>query len=130
MFYKIKKKLYLIVSIFILIFSSFHVLIAATYYIALTGNDLNDGSITSPWLTIGYAITHTEPGDTIMVREGTYFQGEVWIRGNYGGASGQIKTLMAYPGENVTLDGNRILIEVDYVRIQGFILDKKPLYIT
>lgn len=51
---------------------------AATYYVAPTtsspaGNDaIGSGSSGSPWATIGFALTATTYGDTILVRDGTY----------------------------------------------------------
>lgn len=102
---------------------------ATTYYVATTGSNLNDGSIDSSWQTASYAIQHTQPGDTILVREGTYTNDEIRIRVDYGGAPGQVKTLMAYPGEEVILSGSLILIDTDYVRVQGFILNNKALRI-
>jgi len=45
---------------------------AATYYVATTGNDLASGSSTAPWLTLQHAVETIAPGDTILVRSGTY----------------------------------------------------------
>jgi parallel beta-helix repeat protein len=45
---------------------------AATYYVATTGNDVSDGSSTAPWATLQHAVETIAPGDTILVRSGTY----------------------------------------------------------
>jgi hypothetical protein len=46
---------------------------AASYYVATTGsNSSGDGSIGSPWATIGYALGQVPDGSTILVRPGTY----------------------------------------------------------
>ena len=46
---------------------------ATKYYIATTGNNGNDGSSGSPWLTLAYACTQaTTAGDTIYVNAGTF----------------------------------------------------------
>jgi parallel beta-helix repeat protein len=45
---------------------------AATYYVATTGNDLSNGSSTAPWATLQHAVQTIAPGDTILVRSGTY----------------------------------------------------------
>ena len=43
------------------------------YYIdALHGNDSNDGSISSPWRTIGYAESVVSAGTTVIVKPGNY----------------------------------------------------------
>jgi len=44
----------------------------ATYYVATTGDDGNDGSSGSPWLTIQHAVNTVASGDTIIVAAGTY----------------------------------------------------------
>ncbi|MBN2002005.1 MAG: right-handed parallel beta-helix repeat-containing protein [Anaerolineae bacterium] len=44
-----------------------------TYYVALDGSDTaNDGSETHPWRTIQYAVEQLAPGDTVLVKSGTY----------------------------------------------------------
>jgi len=43
-----------------------------TYYVATTGDDSNDGSLASPWLTIQHAVDTAAEGDTIIVGDGTY----------------------------------------------------------
>src|SRR5258706_9863538 len=46
---------------------------AATYWVATTGSDSNPGTQTAPFrhLTKGAAVA-TQPGDTVIVRDGTY----------------------------------------------------------
>ena len=45
-----------------------------TYYVGSTGNDSNDGSVGSPWLTLGKACrTVTTAGDIIYVNAGTIY---------------------------------------------------------
>ncbi len=48
--------------------------IAIPYYIAVTGSDINSGSITSPWATFDHAMTQIKPGDTLIIKDGTYYQ--------------------------------------------------------
>jgi len=44
-----------------------------TYYISPSGSNFNNGlSSSSPWKTFGYAIPRLQPGDTLMVMDGTY----------------------------------------------------------
>lgn len=45
---------------------------AATYYVAKTGNDSNVGSATAPFKTIQKAAAIVNPGDTVIVKDGTY----------------------------------------------------------
>ncbi len=45
---------------------------AATYYVAPSGLDGNDGSSQAPFATIQAAANIVNPGDTVIVRDGTY----------------------------------------------------------
>jgi parallel beta-helix repeat protein len=45
---------------------------AATYYVAPNGNDVASGSSFAPWATLQHAVETIVPGDTILVRSGTY----------------------------------------------------------
>jgi len=75
---------------------------AATYYVATTGNDSNDGSIGSPWLTVKKAVETISAGDIIQLRAGTYTETN-WPPTWTSGSSGSRKTLMGYPGETAIL---------------------------
>jgi hypothetical protein len=98
--------------------------------VAKNGNDyLNNGSIDEPWKTPDYALANSQPGDTIFVRQGTY-QSELWIKGGYGGARDSIKTITAFPGEEVIFEETVIRIYDDYVRIRGLILNQTDIRIT
>jgi len=44
----------------------------ANYYVAITGNDSNDGSITAPFATIKKAFGLCSSGELIYLREGSY----------------------------------------------------------
>ena len=45
---------------------------AATFYVAPNGNDMFNGSSSAPWATLQHAVETIAPGDTILVRSGTY----------------------------------------------------------
>lgn len=96
---------------------------AQTYYVALGGANTNAGSITQPWATVEYAGQTAKPGDTVLVRGGTYTEGEVWLRAEFGhcGKDGQYLTIAAYPNEvPVFTNGQRpFIIDCDYLRVQG-----------
>ncbi|MEO0732234.1 MAG: right-handed parallel beta-helix repeat-containing protein [Bacteroidota bacterium] len=47
-------------------------LLATEYHVAKTGNDDNDGSAVAPFLTIGKAAGLVQPGDVVVIHEGTY----------------------------------------------------------
>jgi uncharacterized protein YjdB len=45
---------------------------AKTFYVSITGNDNNPGTLTQPWLTWHYAFNHTPASDTCYFRGGVY----------------------------------------------------------
>ena len=76
-----------------------------TYYIATDGSDSNDGlSLESPFLTLQQAIDTVEPGDTILIRAGTY-KGLMIKETNFGTPTAWI-TMQPYNDEHVIIDGD------------------------
>jgi len=71
-----------------------------TYYVDPAGNDANDGSSGTPWLTIQHAVDTVIGGDTIIVNAGTYAGARI----RYSGAAGQIKTLKVATGATVLIN--------------------------
>ena len=47
---------------------------AATYYVALDGDNGFTGSDTQPWRTINHAAAQVSAGDTVIVRPGEYHE--------------------------------------------------------
>lgn len=77
----------------------------ATWYVATTGSDTNTGSLASPFASVGKGIAAALPGDTVMVRGGTYYG---TIAFTLSGELGKNITLKAYPGETPSIDGSQI----------------------
>jgi parallel beta-helix repeat protein len=75
---------------------------AATYYVATQGNDLNPGSAASPWRTIQKAAGALLPGDTVLIRQGTYQETVVPARS---GTDVNPIAYRNYEGEEVIIDG-------------------------
>lgn len=74
-----------------------------SYYVSTTGNDNNAGSASSPFLTIQKGLSVLSPGNTLMIRDGTY-----------GGSSNSLINLPnGTPGNTITIqaenEGNVIL---------------------
>ena len=94
-----------------------------TYYVATNGSNSSTGSIGSPWATVQYAGRTARPGDTILVRGGTYNEGEIWLRADYGhcGTPGRLLTIKAYPDETpLFINGNRpFIVECNHIRVEG-----------
>jgi parallel beta-helix repeat protein len=102
--------------------------VGKSFYVATNGNDSNPGTIDKPWKTFKKAVLSAPAGCTVYVRGGTYKEQLAMSRI---GALGAWTTFMAYPGEEVTIDGEGVplpdnwggLIELgveQFIRISGF----------
>lgn len=108
---------------------------SATYYIATWGNDNNPGSAAAPWATLQKAADTLLPGDTALVKAGTY----VGCRVGRSGAAGAVCTLAAETVGTVVINApgpvnaKDSLIEVElydntvrYWTFDGFELANSP----
>lgn len=88
---------------------------AADYYISPTGNDINDGSIGYPFLTIQHACNIVNPGDTIILREGTYINSVTSGELNYtecntvDGTENNPITIKNYAGETPIITASKVI---------------------
>ncbi len=98
-----------------------------SYYVALTGNDSNPGTLAAPWRTIQHAADTAQAGSTTNVRAGIYEElVSIHVSGN---ASDGFITFRSYPGETAVLDashftpaGRQGILTIEnqsYVRIEG-----------
>jgi hypothetical protein len=89
------------------------------YFVSPNGNDSNNGSFGSPWLTPVNAKNMMVAGDTVYFRAGTYATiddfGSVLVcnNGYCSGTPNQYQNLLGYPGETATL-GNGSLTHSIY----------------
>ena len=74
----------------------------STYYVSSAGADSAAGSLESPFRTIQRAADVAKPGDTVLVRGGTYRETVTPARS---GTSAARITYKPYPGERVTISG-------------------------
>jgi hypothetical protein len=65
-------------------------LLASTYYLSPVGSDTNVGSLALPWATLNQAAAVVQPGDTVILEEGTYYVYPVSIFSTSGTASSPI----------------------------------------
>jgi Protein of unknown function (DUF1565) len=103
---------------------------ATTYYVAAAvGNDSNPGTSAKPLKTIQKAAYMVKPGDTVVVKDGTYSTtGSALVVINYGGSAGKPVTFVAEHTAGAKLDGRSnqtnfgwtIEPGVAYVNIKGF----------
>ena len=73
---------------------------AATYYVATNGNDTFNGSSLAPWRTLQHAVETIAPGDTILVRSGSY----AGCRIRNSGTTSALKTLARDVGASVVVN--------------------------
>ena len=106
---------------------------AATYYVAKTGSDGNPGTQTSPFLTLNRGASVLRPGDTLLVRGGTY--AESFVNGVPSGTSWTSSVrIAAYPGEKVWMrpTSNYYVIHFygnqQYIEFDGINLDSRAVH--
>ena len=78
----------------------------STYYVSTQGADGNPGTLSAPFRTIQRGATAAEPGDTVVVRTGTYRES---VRPSRSGTADAPITFQAYPGEEVTISGADVI---------------------
>ena len=77
---------------------------AREIHVATTGSDSGAGSQGSPYLTVGKAASVAQPGDTVIVRAGTYRE---WVKPARGGTGeDQRITYRAAAGQEVIIKGS------------------------
>ncbi len=74
----------------------------ARFVDAQNGRDDVDGSLESPWRTVQHAVDQLEPGDTLYLRGGVYYEHIILSRS---GEPGRPITVRSYPGELAVIDG-------------------------
>jgi hypothetical protein len=89
---------------------------AATYYIAPppSGDDANPGTLAEPWATLQRAALALNPGDTVLVRGGSYAGGHF----TRSGSAEQPITLAAFPGETPVIDADNP-VTIDGINLEG-----------
>ncbi len=95
--------------------------IGAVFFIAAIGNDDNIGTEALPWKTIHKAVGTLKAGQTVLIKNGTYFGG-LYIQQS--GAPGKPITFKAFPGDEPIINVNQatsgaFLEGVSYVNLEG-----------
>jgi len=113
-------KLYLVIAINIFCFVGYS---QNTYYVANNGNNANAGQVSNPWQTLSFGISQLTPGDTLLIRGGSYSEK---LDIDVSGTTTAYITIKNYPNENVVLDAanstnDNAIIWTDnaYLRIEG-----------
>ncbi|MBI2194488.1 MAG: hypothetical protein HYU36_21125 [Planctomycetes bacterium] len=66
------------------------------------GDDAAAGTETAPWRTIQHALNRLQPGDTLYLRGGVYYEN---VQARLAGRPGKPITIGSFPGELAVLDG-------------------------
>lgn len=92
------------------------------YYVSTTGNDSNDGSQTSAWLTIQKAVNSIGPGAVVHVAQGTYAEAvDIKVSGTSSAPISLVSDVRW--GAKVlgnTTSNSTFYVEGDYINIDGF----------
>jgi hypothetical protein len=102
---------------------------SVSYYISPSGVDQNDGSYGNPWRTITHGFEQAQPGDTVFLRGGTYYEQVTTVRD---GIDQRPIVLMGYGNEIAVIDGtganfrNGFIIDNDYITVIGVMVRNWP----
>lgn len=108
------------------------------YYLSPTGNDSGEGTYDSPWYNLQKAVDAVVPGDTILVRGGTYYPNmmkdgtKTTIRLNATGSADKGFTIQNYPNEFPILNfkDQPKKVSVRGIQLNGNYWKIKGLHIT
>ena len=103
----------LLISLTLLLTAQVAVSVAATYYVAPGGSDTAGGGSSDPWLTLQHAADAMQPGDEVLVADGTY-------AGFYTTRNGTSAAPIVFRanGSNVVLNSNNASTS-DVINIEG-----------
>ena len=91
------------------------------FHVAKSGNDSSVGTADSPFFTISKAAMIAEPGDVVIVHEGTYRE---WVSPERGGTNEFTRiTYKAADGEHVTIKGSEVI--TDWKQLEGAVWYKE-----
>jgi hypothetical protein len=98
-----------------------------TYYVSVSGNDANSGTLAAPWRHIQYAMDRVGAGSTVNVLTGVYNE---YVTFKNSGSSGNYVVLQNYTGNSPVIDGTGLPISGEvglvtiankqYVKLVGF----------
>jgi RNA polymerase sigma factor (sigma-70 family) len=106
--------------------------VTADLYVAPTGSDSADGSLTHPFATLAKAVSVVKPGQTVALRGGVYTPtGTITI--STSGTAAQRILLSGYRDERPVIDGSRlptddwtVVVNASYWTVQGLEIRDSP----
>jgi hypothetical protein len=93
---------------------------ACSHYISPNGSDANPGTSPSqPWVTFNHAIDKLQPGDTLCIMDGTYYQSlDIDISGSQGN-----------PITFAALNDGEVIIDGEFTRLACRVLDSHDVIV-
>ncbi|HHS13222.1 MAG TPA: DUF1565 domain-containing protein [bacterium] len=91
-------------SVLCLLFVSGTLFGANLYVVSTSGSDSDPGTPERPFRSINYGVSRCEPGDTLEIRGGVYY--ELVNRFSHSGTPDQWITIRSRRGERAVIDGN------------------------
>ena len=79
--------------------------VLAYYYVSLSGDDADSGTVGEPWRSIQHAARYATPGSVVYVEAGRYYE-KIAIQVSGNEADGYI-TFQPLPGHRVIIDGSQ-----------------------
>lgn len=77
---------------------------AGQFYVSPAGSDeTGSGTFSNPWRSVSHGLSDLEPGDTLNLRGGVYYESEILLH-----QKGQLYApiiIRSYPGEQAVIDG-------------------------
>ncbi|MGN7476633.1 right-handed parallel beta-helix repeat-containing protein [Solibacillus silvestris] len=120
------KSLVLVCSILFAFLFSGKSFAANTLYVSPNGDDHHNGDLQNPFKTIQHAVNSSSHGDTIFVRQGTYY--ELIAFDNFTTSSDHVLTIQPFNKEKVIIDGSK-RDEDDSARAAFSIRDSENIHI-
>lgn len=103
--------------------------VAATFYVATTGNDSHPGTAAQPWATLQRAANAVNPGDMVVVQAGHY-RGAKFSRSGTATApitfNGQAGAVIDSPGTLNTNNDHLWIRNANYIILEGFEIVAAP----
>jgi hypothetical protein len=96
---------------------------AGAKFVAAGGSDSNAGTQAAPWKTLSKALSSARPGDTVVLRSGSYGALGTTSQVSLSGTSSAPITFMGYPGEAKPEIKGYVRITGSHLRFSGVLFD-------
>jgi len=121
-----------LLSLLILTSFSLSIFAQSNYYVSVSGNNDDEGSLEQPWLTVQFGLDQLEPGDILSILAGTYNEKVIL---DVSGSEGNPITIRNYESDVAILDGSGLtdqeamieIIDQSYIVIEGLTITNNEM---